>query len=589
MSIAAIFVLTIVLLMLILLVVTPLGTDTVLMGGLTLFLVSGIISPVEALKGLSNEGMVTVAVLYVVGAGVRETGGTDLIIHRILGNPRSLADGQLKLMTPVAALSAFLNNTPVVAVMIPTVLNWSRRFSLNASRLLIPLSYASMLGGTCTLIGTSTNLVVAGLIRSNTNLEPLGFFDISWIGVPCTIIGLFCIVLVSPWLLPERTPPISCWENPREYSIEMVVEPEGPLVDRTVEEAGLRHLPGLFLAEIERSGHLLTAVAPQEPLEPNDRLVFAGLVDAVVDLQKIRGLKPATDEIVKLDSRRSDRLLAEAVVSNRSSLVGKSVRETGFRSRYNAVVIAVARHGERLKRNIGDVVIRPGDTLLLEAQPSFVEQQRNSFDFFLISPIEDAVPPRHERAYVAVAILGALVLVVSMRWLTMLEAAMVAGGAMIITGCVSGTQARRSVDWQVLLTIAASFGIGQAIVNTGAADFIAISLIKLAGGDPWVTLIVVYLLTTLFTSLITNNAAVVLIFPIAITVANDLQVNLLPFVMTIMVGASASFATPMGYQTNLMVYTAGGYRFADFLRIGLPLNVVIGVVTVLLVPLLWGF
>jgi di/tricarboxylate transporter len=589
MSIEVIFVLAIVFFMLVLLVATPLGTDTVLIGGLTMFLVSGIISPAEALIGLSNEGMVTVAVLYVVGAGVRETGGTDLIIHRILGRPRSLADGQLKLMAPVAALSAFLNNTPVVAIMIPAVLDWSRRFSLQASRLLIPLSYASMLGGTCTLIGTSTNLVVSGLVKSNTDLEPLGFFDIAWIGVPCTIVGLLFVVLFTRWLLPERTPPISCWETPREYTIEMVVEPEGPLVDKTVEEAGLRHLPGMFLAEIERGGHLLAAVSPQEPLEPNDRLVFAGLVDAVVDLQKIRGLIPATNQIVKLDSRRSDRLLVEAVVSDRCSLVGRSIREAGFRSRYNAVVIAVARHGERLKINIGDVVIRPGDTLLLEAQPAFVEQQRDSFDFFLISPIEGAVSPRHDRAFVAMAILAVLVVVVSMRWLSMLEAALLAGGAMIVTGCVNGTQARRSVDWQVLLTIAASFGIGQALVNTGAAGLIANSLIKLAGEDPWVTLAVVYILTSVFTSLITNNAAVVLLFPIAITAANDLQVNLLPFVMTIMVGASASFATPIGYQTNLMVYTAGGYRFSDFLRIGLPLNVVIGIVTVVLVPLIWRF
>ncbi|MEJ2719331.1 MAG: SLC13 family permease, partial [Deltaproteobacteria bacterium] len=430
MTIAAVFALLVIIFMLGLLVLTPIGPDTVLLGGLTLFLVSGIISPVEALSGLSNEGMVTVAVLYVVVAGIRETGGTDLIIQNILGRPRSLADGQLKLMAPVAALSAFLNNTPVVAVMIPAVLHWSRRFSLEASRLLIPLSYASILGGTCTLIGTSTNLVVNGLVKSQTRLEPLGFFDIAWVGVPCTVIGILFLVLSGRWLLPARTPPISCWESPREYTIEMTVEPGGPLVDKTLEEAGLRHLPGMFVAEIERSGHLLPAVSPQEPLDANDRLVFSGLVDAVVELQKIRGLKPVTDEIVKLDAPRSDRLLVEAVVSHRCSLVGRSIREGGFRSRFNAVVIAVARHGERLKQNIGDVIIRPGDTLLLEAQPSFLEQQRHSFDFFLISPIEGGAPPRHERAFVAIAILAAMVLVVSVRWLSMLEAAMIAGGAM---------------------------------------------------------------------------------------------------------------------------------------------------------------
>ena len=589
MSIEAIFTLVIVGLMLGLLVLTSIGADTVLMGGLTLLLVSGILSPSEALAGLSNEGMITVAVLYVVVAGVRQSGGTDLIIQRILGRPRSLVDGQMRVMAPVAALSAFLNNTPVVAIMIPATLDWARRFSLQASGLLIPLSYASILGGTCTLIGTSTNLVVSGLVNSHTQLEPIGFFDIAWVGLPCTLIGILFVVLFSRWLLPVRTPPISCWENPREYSVEMMVDPGGSLVGKTVEEAGLRHLPALFLAEIERSGRFLDAFTSKEILEPNDRLVFTGMVDAVVDLQKIRGLKPATNQIFKLDSPRSDRLLAEAVVSHRCSLVGRSIREGGFRSIYNAVVIAVARHGERLHQNIGDVVLRPGDTLLLEAQPSFVEQQKHSFDFFLVSSIEDTAPPRHEKAFVAMGILAAMVLAVSMGWLSMLKAAMLAGGGMIMTGCVNGTQARNSIDWQVLLTIAASFGFGQALLNTGAAGFVAQSVISLAGGNPWWTLAMVYVLTSVFTSLITNNAAVVLLFPIAITAAQDLQVNPLPFIMTIMIGASASFATPIGYQTNLMVYTAGGYRFHDFLRIGIPLNVLIGVVSVLLIPVIWNF
>ena len=228
--------------------------------------------------------------------------------------------------------------------------------------------------------------MVNGLVKSHTSLSPLGFFDIAWVGVPCALLGILFVILFSRWLLPERNPPISCWEMPREYTIEMVLEPGGPLVNKTVEDAGLHNLPSMFLVEIDRDGHVLAAVSPQEPLEANDRLVFSGLVDAVVDLQKIRGLKPATDQIVKLDAPRSDRLIAEAVVSHRCSLVGRSIREGGFRSRYNAVVIAVARHGERLNQNIGDVVLRPGDTLLLEAQPSFLEQQRNSFDFLSRKP-----------------------------------------------------------------------------------------------------------------------------------------------------------------------------------------------------------
>lgn len=589
MSVDAAFTLAIVCFILGLLVFTSIGADTILMGGLTLLLVSGILTPAETLGGLANEGMVTVAVLYVVVAGVRESGGTDLIIQQMLGRPRSVAGAQFRLMTPVAALSAFLNNTPVVAIMIPAALDWARRFKLSPSRLLIPLSYASILGGICTLIGTSTNLVVSGLIQAQTGLKPLSLFEIAWVGIPCSIVGILFMVLFGRWLLPDRTPPISCWENPREYTVEMVVAPDGPLVGKTVEDAGLRHLPALFLAEIERDGHFLAAVSPQEVLEPKDRLVFAGLVDGVVELQKIRGLKPATRQIGKLDLPRSERVVAEAVVSNRCSLVGRSIREAGFRSRYNAVVIAVARHGERLNQNIGDIVLRPGDTLLLEAQPSFLEQQKHSFDFFLVSPIEDATPPRHEKALLAMSILAGMVLVVALGWLSMLEAAMVAAGGMIMTGCVSGTQARRSIDWQVLLTIAASFGFGHALLKTGAASLVAHNLIGLAAGDPWRTLAVVYLATSLFSSFITNNAAVVLLFPIALAVAQDLQVNPMPFLITIMVGASACFATPIGYQTNLMVYSAGGYRFVDFVRIGLPLTVLIGVVSVILIPMIWAF
>lgn len=589
MSLEALFTLGVVLLMLGILTLTAIGPDTVFMGGLTLLLVTGIISPQEALSGLSNSGMVTVGVLYIVAAGIRETGATDLLVQRVLGQPRSFSHAQLKMMGPVAFISGFLNDTPVVAVMIPAVMDWARRFGLQESKLLIPLSYAALLGGTCTLIGTSTNLVVNGLVTSHTQLPSLGMFDITWIGLPCAVVGILFVVVAGRWLLPERTPPISCVETPREYTVEMIVDPEGPLVGKTVEKAGLRHLPDIFLTEIERGDHVLAAVSPQEPLEGNDRLIFTGLVDAVLDLQRIRGLKPATEEVFKLDMPRADRVLVEAVVSHRSALVGRSIRGGRFRSRYNAVAIAVARHGGRLKQNIGDVVLRPGDTLLLEAQPSFVEQQRNLFDFFLISPIPDFSHPRHEKVFIAVGILIALVVAVTAQWLSMLEAAMLAAGFMIMTGCISGAQARRSLDWQVLLTIAASLGIGQALLKTGAADYIARLLIDVAGGHPWSTLAAVYMLTALFTSLITNNAAVVLIFPIALAAAEKLNVNLMPFIITIMMGGSSSFSTPIGYQTNLMVFTAGGYHFTDFLRIGLPLTLVVGALTVLLIPLIWGF
>ncbi len=369
----------------------------------------------------------------------------------------------------------------------------------------------------------------------------------------------------------------------------MVVEQNSPLADMSIEQAGLRQLPGLFLIEIERAGQLIPAVSPQEVLYSNDRLVFAGIIDSVVDLQKIRGLKPATNQVFKLDSKRHDRCFIEAVVSNTCPMVGNSVREGKFRSRYNAVIIALARNGERLNQKIGDVVLLPGDTLLLESHASFVQQQHNSRDFFLTSEIGHSHPLNHDRAITALGIVLLMILVVSFGWLSMLKAALLASGLMIITRCIDGRIARLAPDWQVLVVIATAFGIGTAIHKTGAAMVIAETLISLTNGTPWLTLAVVFLLTASFTAMATNNVAAVLMFPIALEAANTLQVSMMPFAIIIMVSASASFSTPIGYQTNLMVFNAGGYRFIDFFRIGFPLTVLVGLVTLAITPLIWQF
>jgi di/tricarboxylate transporter len=277
----------------------------------------------------------------------------------------------------------------------------------------------------------------------------------------------------------------------------------------------------------------------------------------------------------------------EAVISNSAPMVGKSVREGRFRSLYNAVIIAVARNGERIDKKIGDIVLQPGDTLLLEAAPEFAQAHRNSRDFFLVSRVENSNPPRHERALLAFGILVAMVGAVTLGWLSMLQAALLAAGLMLITRCITGNVARRSVDWQVLIVIAASFGLGRALEVTGAAESIATSLVALAGGDPYLSLVIIYLITMVFTELITNNGAAVLMFPIALATATGLDVNFSVFAICIMMAASASFATPIGYQTNLMVYGPGGYRFTDYFRIGIPLNLIMALVTLLIAPLVW--
>ncbi len=563
--------------------------DLILIGGVVTLLSLGILTPEEALAGLANPGMVTVGVLYVVVSGLQETGGINWLVENVLGKPKTLAQAQLRVMLPVTGLSAFLNNTPVVAMFIPALQDWARRYQLSPSKLMIPLSYAAIGGGVCSLIGTSTNLVVNGLLQTETNLPSLGMFEISWIGIPVAITIIVFTSIFSRCCLPERKPALTHFTDVHQYTIEMKVIPNSPLVGKSIEDAGLRQLPGLFLIEIEREGGVLPAVSSQERLRGNDRLVFTGVIDSVVDLQKIRGLEIATDQVFKLDAPQHDRHLIGAVVSNTCPLVGKNIREGRFRTVYNAAVIAVARNGERINRKIGDIILRAGDTLLLETHQNFFHQQCHSRDFFLISHMGEAPKLSFQRAPIAVGILVVMVLSVAFEMLSMLNAALLAAAAMLLTGCAHERTVRKAIDWQLLLVIASSFGIGTALLKTGAATTIAHYLISLAGENPHLTLAVVFAVTALLTSIITNNAAAVIMFPLTLMTAEQLQVNFIPFALTIMIAASASFATPIGYQTNLMVYGPGGYHFVDYLKIGVPLTILVGIVTVILIPWLWPF
>ena len=414
-------------------------------------------------------------------------------------------------------------------------------------------------------------------------------FEIAWVGVPTVVVVIAAVMLLGRWLLPEAVQQSVQFADARAYTVEMIVEPGSNLVGRSIEDAGLRHLPGLYLIEIDRQGQIIAAVSPQEKLFGNDRLVFAGVVESVVDLQKIRGLMPATDQVFKLSSNRPDRCLIEAVISDSFPLAGMSIREGRFRSIYNAAIIAVGRNGEQIKRKIGDIILKPGDTLLLEAQENFVEQHRNSRDFYLVSRLEDSSPPRHERATISLLILIATVISVTLGWLSILKASMLAAGLMIIARCTTATNARKAVDWQVLVIIAASLGIGQAIQVTGAAHEIAMGLTGMTMGSPGLALASVYIITALFTAMITNNAAAVFMFPVAVAMSQELGVSLKPFIITIMMAASASFATPIGYQTNLMVLGPGGYHFSDYLKLGIPLTVLAGLIVMLVVPIVWSF
>ncbi|MCW5977634.1 MAG: SLC13 family permease [Bryobacteraceae bacterium] len=599
MGIEAIIVLCVTALILGLLAFTRIPPDAILIGGLVLLMIVpvpgqhgvrlGVISPDRAFGGFNNSGLLTVGVLFIVVRGLRETGAIDWIAQRVLGRPASLRGALTRLLLPVVGLSAFLNNTPLVAMMIPAAAEWARRLRLPPSKLMLPLSYAAILGGTCSLIGTSTNLVVSGLAAAHAGVPPIRMFDVAWIGLPCAAAGLLFILLLSPKLLPARGSAVSQLQDPREYLAEMIVPENSPLIGRSIEAAGLRHLPGAYVAGVERNGESIPAVSPEHVLRADDRLLFAGVVDSIKDLQNLRGLIPATDQLFKLDAPRYRRQLFEAVVSNTCPLVGKTIREGRFRRRYDAVVLAVSRRGERIQKKIGDIALLPGDTLLIESSRLFAARYKDSRDFFLVGSIDDSAPRRYDRSLVAVSILTGMVVVAALGWMPMLLAATIAASLMVLTRCCSVEDARASVDWSVLIVIGAALGIGNALEGSGGAGMIANAALAAVGERPWVALAVVYLVTSLMTEILTNNAAVALVFPIALATVERLDVNALPFVIAIMMAGSASFATPIGYQTNLMVYGPGGYRFSDYLRIGLPMNALVAITAIGLIPVIWPF
>lgn len=588
MELQAIVVIAVVVCVLLTLVATSVAADVVLMAAVTVLLVGGILSPQQALGGFANTGVMTIATLYVVAGGLKETGALQWVASRLLGQPRSLRRTQLRMLAPVGVLSAFMNNTAVVAMFIPVVQEWARRLRLSPSKLLLPLSYASILGGTCTLIGTSTNLVVDGLLQAHT-AEQLGLFDLAWVGIPLLLVGVCYLVLFGDRLLPDRGGVQDQLEQVREYGVEVEVVAGGPLVGKTIAQAGLRHLSFGYLAEIERQGRLITVVDPERTLQADDRLHFIGAPECASELRRLQGLRPASGGVHKMEVANHQRCLVEVVLGAEFPALGKSVRESQFRSRFNAVVLSVSRQGKRIPGKLGDIRLRTGDTLLLEASNQFVEQYRFRRDFLLVSALNDSTPPDFSRAPTALSILLGMIVLSASGLLSILEASLLACGAMLVTGCITASKARRYVDLPVLVVIAASFALGTAMTVSGAASHIAGLLLISPDMSPWLAVALLYLMTVFFTELITNNAAAVLMFPIALALSEHLGVSCLPLVVAVMFAASASFLTPLGYQTNLMVYGPGRYRFQDYLRVGLPMSVLAAGVVVGLVPLVWAF
>jgi len=597
------FVVGIVLVVFFMLSRTAAPPDFVLMGATVLTGLVGIITPEDVFSGFVNEGVLTIAALFVVASAMRETGALDSFGTRLLGSARTDTQLLSRLAIPVAGISAFLNNTPVLAMLLPLVDSFCRKFQVSPSRVLLPLSYVCILGGTCTLIGTSTNLVINGMIVEegdrlarvsvdNAAFRPLGIFEMAPVGIPMLVVGLIYLVVVGRHLLPDRKDLLEqLGASSREYLINMRVEPECRLVGQAVEEAGLRHLPGLFLVEIVHGNVATAPVRPDEIIRSGDVLTFTGVVSNIVDLERIPGLVPVSDEGYEQAAiaRRSTQL-TEAVISNTSPLIGRTIRDAQFRTRYNAAVMAVHRGATRLTGRVGDIVLRNGDTLLLQTSHDFSRAHRNNADFFLVSGVEESRPVRHEKTILSTVLVVLLVALMATQVISTPMAAFTVAGLMVITRCISSGQARRSVDWRTLITLAAALGLGRAMTESGAAKTIAIVLVdgSVVFGSLAV-LGVVYVLTALLSEMITNKAAAVLMFPIAIAAATQIgpDVNTRTFAMAVMFAAATSLVTPLGFQTNLMVYGPGGYKYTDYIKVGLPLSVLLFAVAMIAIPLVW--
>jgi len=584
------------------------GADTVLLGGLGLVMGLGAFATYfgidsessrfpgtkEAVAGFGSRAVVTIGVLYVIAEGLRQTGAMAMVTRPLLGRPRTLPAAQARMMLPVVALSAFLNNTPIVAMLMPVVADWCRRTGISPSKLFIPLSYAAIMGGSCSLIGTATNVFVSGeyasaLAAGSVKGEVLKMFSITAVGLPAALVGVGYILLTSKWLLPTHAARGTSGDV-RQYTFEMVVDADSPIDGKTIEEAGMRHLPGCYLIGVEHDGERRVAVAPHTTLHAGDVLIFTGEVDSILDLSDTKGISRATsDQSAKLPSNLE---LIEAVLSDRSPLVGKSVREGGFRSVYNAVVIAVHRGGERLEKKIGDIVLRAGDTLLLEADRQFVDRHRNRQDFYYLNALGSAQRYRTGKAGIALAVLGVVVVLATTGIMDLVTAALLGAGVMVLTGCCTTYEARQSINWRVLVMMGSAIGFGQAMYTTGVASQLAGALVQLLPADqPLLILATVYLCAMFLTSIIGPVPTAGLLFPVVVSVAghDGLNCDFRPFVVTLMMTAAASFASPSSYQTNLMVANAGGYKAVDFLRVGLPLNILVMIVTLSIAPRVWPF
>ena len=582
----------IVLVLIILLIREQFSPAFLMFGACILVMLLGIVDGKKALSGFSNPAMLTVAALFVVAAGLERTNALYFLANHLFGASTKVRGALGRLLALSGISSVFFNNTTIVSVFTPAVLGWAKRKQFAVSHLLLPISFMAILGGTCSLIGTSTNLLVHGLMQEH-QLEGMGLFELAWVGVPVMLIGYVYLLFASPRLLPDRQGITSeILNSEKNYICDVILMEDCPLIGKSIEAAGLRHLDGLFLTNIERNQQLIGPVSPRDQLEAGDRLIFAGNVNTITQIHQIPGVKPAYHEYLHFSYQHSKLKLYEVVLSYSSPLVGKNLREVRFRTHYNAAVLAVHRADTELRMKLGDIIFRPGDVLLIESEESFFEEWKHAKDFFLVAKADGL--PETTSTYTTRAILIVLLMLIAMTFtpIPILHSAFMAAIAMVLSGCLSLSEAKESVfkEFNILVLISSAFGVGYAIEESGLAIIIANSIVSQIGTlHPSLTLMIILMLTALFTEFVTNNAAAAIMFPVGFACATTLAVDPRPFAMGIALASSLCFITPFGYQTNLIVYGPGNYQFRDYVRLGVPLKLIALLVCLVMIPIFWPF
>lgn len=581
-----------------LLIFSKLPPPAIFVGALTLTITFGLAPLEESLKGFNNPGVLTIGALFMIAAGMYSTGAVSILSEKLIGRPQTVPVAQMKILPHIAFGSAFLNNTPLVAMMIPVIRDLARSCCLDAKKLYLPLSYASILGGTCTLIGTATNLVIGGMIERTIqtgdstlpHMVPVSMFTLTWIGLPITVFGLASIMLFGRWLLPRA--PIACdpigqiqW---RCFRIELAVDAGGPLVGKTLEQAGLIG-NDLYQIICYHRGGMKMDYGPDTIIGPDDAVGFATDIPGAKTLWSTMGLQPIYSSS-KFKAERHRHHLVEAVISRRNSFLGHRIGEidsTGHE--FDVWLVGMARGRKALEHPLRDAVVEAGDIALLEVRDTFFFRNHNEVEFSLTKKLGGAQIQRTDKALIATCITVTMVFSVAIGWMSMLNAALLAAGAMLLTGCMDLSAAGKSIDFSTLVVIASAMGLEAAVTDSGLSAQIGSLLGAIGGDNAYLALAVIFLGCIAMDAIVTNVASAVFMFPIALNIAQGLGVSFMPFAITVMVGASCSFISPVSYQTNLMVYGPGEYRFLDFVRAGIPLSILVGVLTILLTPLVFPF